>query len=136
MYSVVVPWTLCTFVEQYPEFSNYFIPWLVFIILTAIPLYTILAFGWSISTEIGKDMSFTEKNVKSLRGVAFCLAFESAFFFMGNIVLWLANLNLLGIVAVSTVLCIFLACVAVAVNILAHLVKKATAIREENESYI
>lgn len=136
MYAVVIPWSLSTFVEQYPEFSNFFTPWLIFICLTAIPVYIILAFGWSVSGEIGKDMCFTSKNAKSLRGVMLCLAFEAGLFFTGNIALWIANLNFLGVVLASTVLCIFIACIAVVVNILAHLVEKASAIREENESYI
>lgn len=135
-YGVVVPWALATFVEQYPEFSYYYTPWLVFILLTAVPLYAILVLGWSISTEIGRDNSFTEKNAKSLKFCAYFLAGDAAFFLLGNVVFWLLNLNHPGVVAASCVFSSFVIMIAAAVRLLAHLVSKASAIREENEAFI
>ncbi|MBR2280725.1 MAG: DUF2975 domain-containing protein [Ruminococcus sp.] len=136
VYAVVIPWTLNTFVETYNEFSYFYMPWLVFLILTAVPLYIILGLGISVSNEISRDNTFIVKNVKSLKGVALCLVIEATYFFLGNIILWLNNLNFLGVVIASTAFCVFIVCIAAAVYILAELVKKAVEIREENESYI
>lgn len=136
VYCLVIPWTLMTFVESYPEFSYYFIPWLIFLIITALPMYFILGLGISVSGEITKGNTFTVKNVKSLKGAALCLAIDSGYFFLGNIALWLLNMNYPGVVCASTALCIFVFCIAGAVDILADLVNKAVEIREENESYI
>lgn len=135
-YAVVLPWALDTFVEQYPEFSYYFVPWLIFVLLTAVPLYAILVFGWSVSTEIGRDNSFTEKNAKNLNNCAYCLAGDAVFFLLGNIIFWLLNLNHPGVVAAACVFCSFVIMIACAVRLLAHLIKKASAIREENEGFI
>ncbi len=136
VYGVVIPWSLEAFVETYPEFSYFYIPWLVFLIISAVPLYFILGLGMSVSSEISKGNSFTIKNVKNLRGVALCLVIEAVYFFLGNIIFWLNTLNFLGVVLAATVLCIFIVCIAAAVNILAHLVNKAVEIREENEGFI
>ncbi len=136
VYGLAVPWALMSFVEAYPEFSYFFAPWLIFISLTAVPMYAILYFGLKVGKEIENDNSFTKQNVKSLKGVSFCLIIDAVFFFIGNISLWLCNMNFLGVVAAATFLCAFIVCIAAALKILAALVDKAVAMREENESYI
>lgn len=136
VYGVVIPWALMTFVENYPELSYFYAPWLIFLIISALPLYVILGLGLSVSGGISEGNSFTVKNVKYLRGVALCLIVETAYFFLGNIILWLLNMNFVGVLVASTALCVFVGCIAVAVNILADLINKAVEIREENESYI
>ena len=135
-YGVVVPWSLSTFVEQYPEFGYYYTPWLIFILITAIPLYAILAFGWSVSAEMKKDMLFTKKNAKSLRLVAVLLGGDAVFFFVGNIVFWLFNLNFPGVVIAAFFFSLFVVLISAAVAILASMIDKACVIREENESII
>ena len=136
VYADVIPWSLLTFTQQYPEFSGWFIPWLIFLLVTAVPLYVILAVGIQVSKKIDSDNSFTSENVKSLKGVSLCLIIDAAYFLIGNIILWSLNMNYLGIVAASAILCAFVVCIAVAVKILAVLVEKAVEMREENESYI
>lgn len=135
-YAVVVPWSLSTFVDQYPEFGYYFYPWLFFVLITALPLYVILILGWRVSGEMQKDMLFTQKNAKSLRLVALLLAGDAVFFFVGNIVYWLINLNFPGVVIASFIFCVFVVLICGAVWILADMVDKASDIREENESII
>ena len=136
VYGFVIPLTLNTFVETYSEFSYFYMPWLIVLIITAVPLYVILGLGIIVSNEISRGNTFIVKNVKCLKGVALCLVVEALYFFIGNIILWLNTLNFLGVVIASTALCVFIVCIAAAVNILAELIKKAVEMREENESYI
>ena len=131
-----VPFFLSLFVEAYPEFGGIFLPWLIFLIVAAVPLYVILGLGITVSNEIGRDNSFCMHNVKCLNGVAFCLIAESVYFFAGNTVLWLLNMNHPLIVLLSLVLSLFAASIAFAVKILAHLIEKAVKLREENEAII
>lgn len=135
-YSVVVPWALSEFVGKYPEFSYFYLPWLIFLLCTAVPLYAILVLGWMISTAIGEDKSFTEKNAERLKACAYCLAGDAVFFLLGNFVFWFLNLNHPGVAVAACVFCSFVIMIACAVRLLAHLVSKASAIREENEGYI
>ena len=135
-YGVVLPWSLSTFIEQYPEFNYYYTPWLIFLLITAIPLYAILALGWSVSCEMKKDMLFTKKNAKSLRLVAILLGGDAVFFFVGNIVFWLLNLNFPGVVIAAFFFSVFVVLISAAVAILASMIDKASVIREENESII
>ena len=48
-------------VEDYPEFSNRFWPWLVFLWMSGIPCYAALVLGWKIVSNIEKDHSFSSK---------------------------------------------------------------------------
>lgn len=136
LFSCVVPVGLSAFVEQFPEFGAFFFPWLTFLSVSSIPLYVILGFGLAVSNEIGKDNSFSIKNVKYLKGVAICLVAEAVYFFAGNLILWFLNLNYPIIVFLSVALCLFAVAIAATVNVLAHLVKKAVKLREENEAII
>ncbi|MBQ7505216.1 MAG: DUF2975 domain-containing protein [Ruminococcus sp.] len=135
-YGVVLPWSLSTFVEQYPEFSYFYMPWLIFLLITALPLYAILALGWSVSCEMKKDMLFTKKNAKSLRFVAILLGGDAVFFFIGNIVYGLLNINHPGVAVAAFFFSVFVVLISAAVAILASMIDKASVIREENESII
>ena len=135
-YAIVLSWGLDTFVRKYPEFAYFYTPWMIFLLLTAIPLYAILVFGWRIAGEIGKDNSFSEKNAKNLKYCAFCLGGDAVFFLLGNVAFLFLNLNHPGVVCIACVFCSFVFMIACAVYLLAHLVQKASAIREENEAFI
>ena len=56
-YFLVIPSFGQSLARQYPEFSGRYLPWLIFIWLTAIPCYIALFFGWKIAANIGGDRS-------------------------------------------------------------------------------
>ena len=62
VYALVVPMYGMSLRSQYPEFSNRFWPWLLFIWVSGIPCFMVLYYGWKISTNIGNDQSFTDQN--------------------------------------------------------------------------
>lgn len=136
LYSFIVPAGLLAFIKQFSGFDSFFLPWLIFISVSSVPLFVILGLGFAVSNEIGKDNSFSDKNVKYLRNVSICLIVEAIYFFTGNLVLWLFNLNYPVIVLLSAALCLFAVAAAVVFNVLAKLVKKAVMLREENEAII
>ena len=132
----LIPIGLSAIINQYPEFNNFYFPWLIFMIIASIPLFTILILGFLVSSEIGNDNSFSRKNVKRLKGVAYCLLIESIYFFVGNVTLWFSNFNYPIVVLISFILSLFAVAIAIAVIVLAHLIKKAVELREENEAFI
>ena len=136
MFAVLIPALLNEFVTAYPEFRGFYIPWLVFLSVAAVPLYVILSLGFAVACEIGKNRCFVKRNVTCLSCVAVFLLIEAVYFFGGNLGLWFFNLNYPLIVIAALLLSAFAAAIAAAFFVLAQLLKKAVALREENEAII
>lgn len=119
--------------NMYPEFISWYKPWLIFILITAIPIILALASCWRIASEIGRDNSFSYKNAKMLKRIAVLAIADAGYFFLGNVVLLFANMNHPGILMLSLMLAFAGIAIAVAFLGLSYLVTKAAEIREENE---
>jgi len=117
---------------QYPEFAYCLWPWLVFIWLTAVPVYAALIFCWRIASSIGKDLAFTTQNAQSCKWISYMAALDGAYFFVGNLVLLFLSMNHPGILLAS--LLVVVACVAIclAFRALAHMVGRAAALQEQS----
>ena len=70
----------------YPEFSNRFLPWLIFIWATGVPCFMVLVLGWKIAANIGKDQSFSAQNARLLKWISALAAGDAGFCFVGKIV--------------------------------------------------
>ena len=136
LFAGVVPAGLYLFVDQFPEFHPFFYPWLIFLSVFSVPLFVILGFGLAIAKEIGNDNSFSSQNVRYLSGISVCLLADSGYFFAGNLVLWVLNLNYPIVVLFAIALCLFAVTISATVRVLAQLVNKAVRMREENEAII
>lgn len=120
-------------ITAYKEFSLWRLPWLVFLWLTLIPCYAALAISWQIADRIGKNRSFTIENAVGLGRISKLAVADTAFFFIGNIVLWLCGWNHPGIVLGSLLICFVGIVIAVAMAVLSHHTRKAAALQEEND---
>lgn len=133
VYALVIPMCGISLRSQYPEFSNRFWPWLIFIWVSGIPCFLVLYYAWRISTNIGNDQSFTDQNASLLKSISVLSALDAGFFFVGNIVLLLLNMSHPGVVIASFVIVFVGVAVAVASAVLSHLVKKAAALQEQSD---
>ena len=133
VYALVVPMYGMSLRSQYPEFSNRFWPWLLFIWVSGIPCFTVLGYAWKIATNIGNDRSFTDQNASLLKTISILSALDAAFFFIGNIVLLFLNMSHPGVVIASLVIVFVGVAVAVASAALSHLVKKAAVLQEQSD---
>ncbi len=133
IYAFVIPMYGLSLRTEYPEFSNRFWPWLIFIWVSGIPCFMVLYFAWKISTNIGKDISFTEQNASLLKSISVLSVIDAGFFFVGNIVLLLLNMSHPGVVIASFAIVFVGVAVAVVSAVLSHLVKKATALQEQSD---
>lgn len=129
----VVPSYGSSLVRQYPEFADRYWPWLIFLWMTAIPCFLALFLGWKIATNIGKDRSFSMENAKHLERISWMAAGDSAFFFVGNIVLLFCNMSHPGIALHSMVIVFAGVAVTVVAAALSHLVRKAAKLQEESD---
>ena len=133
VYAMAVPMYGLSLCSLYPEFSNRFWPWLLFIWVSGIPCFMVLYYGWKIATNIGNDRSFTDQNASLLKTISVLAALDAAFFFVGNIVLLFLNMSHPGVVIASLVIVFVGVAVAVASAALSHLVKKAAVLQEQSD---
>ena len=127
VFFVIIPSYGKSLATLYPEFSNRFWPWLGFLWACAVPCYAALVFGWKIATNIGRDRSFSDANAKYLKWISWLAAADAAFFFLGNLIFFLTDLNDPGAALLSLLVIFALVAVTVAAAALSHLVKKAAA---------
>lgn len=121
------------FASDYPEFSYCFAPWLIFLLLTLVPCYSVLILGWKIASSIAQDNSFTEINSKRLKSVAVLALATSVYLFLGDIVFFLFGMNHPStFIALLFIVFIGIA-ITVASAVLSYLVKKAAALQEQSD---
>ena len=134
VYGIVIPalGQMIAVFEQ-GEFDYCYWPWLIFIWITAIPCYIVLVLGWKISSNIGKDKSFSSANAKYLKWISILAVADATFFFVGNIVYLFLNMNHPGIVLFSLLVVFAGVAVAIASAALSHLVLKAEVLQEQSD---
>lgn len=133
IYFFLIPTFGRDLVDANPEFAYCYQPWMIVILLSAIPCYLVLYFGWQITSEIAKDNSFSLKNAKYLKYISIMALLDSGFVFAVNLIFLLLNMNHPAIL----IGCLFVefagVVVAVVAAALSHLVQKASEIQMENE---
>ena len=133
IYLFIIPEYGLSLRSLYPEYAHCFWPWLLFIWVSGIPCFMVLGYGWKISSNIGNDQSFTEKNASLLRSISIISALDTGFFFIGNLVLLLLNMSHPGVVLASFIVVFVGVAVVVASAAMSHLVKKAAALQEQSD---
>ena len=133
VYCFLIPGYGGSIASNYPEFADCYVPWLVFLSLTAIPCYIALFLAWKIFDNIGKDRSFCLENAKYLKWISWLAAGDSAYFFIGDLVLLFLNMNQPGIVLYSLIVVFAGVAISVASAALSHLVRKAALLQEESD---
>lgn len=133
IYAAVIPMLAEAMVQKYPEFRHCQWPWLILVWITAIPCYSALFLAWKIAVQIGADHSFSIENAKFLKWISILAAGDSAFFFIGNILYLLLNMNHPSIVLLSFLIVFFGLAISVASAALSHLVQKAAELQEQSD---
>lgn len=119
--------------EAYIGNDKFYLPWIIFSWITAVPCYIVLYYGWKMAREIGADRSFSLENAKSLTKICYVTAVDIAIFFVGNIVFLLLGGSNALIMMISLFLDFAGVVVIVVCSTASHLVAKAAGMQEENE---
>lgn len=120
-------------VGDFPEYAKAYWPWLIILWISAIPCYLVLLCGWRISSEIGKDNSFSNINAQMLKRIALLAAMDSVYIFIAGGIMFALRMST-GIVEILILFLVFAGIViTVAAAALSHLVYKAAAMKEEND---
>lgn len=130
---VVIPMYGLSLKSMYPEFSNRFWPWLIFLWLSAVPCFISLAFLWRVASNIGLDRSFSSENAGYLKQVSRLFAVDSAFFFLGNATLLLLNMSHPGVMLASLAIVFVGIAASVAAAVLSRLALKASDLQTQSD---
>jgi len=117
----------------YDDKAHLFMPWMFFLLITAIPCYIFLVMGWKIAVNIENDRSFSAENAAYLKKMAYLTLGDTIFFALGNIVFLFLNLSHPAMLLASLVIDFLGVSISVGCAALSHLVQKATEIQAENE---
>ncbi len=115
------------------EFAPLYVPWLVIIELTALPIIAALVLAWIISDNIGRDRSFCLQNARLLGVISLLAAADAGYFFIANVVMFLLGKNHPGLLLGSVIACFAGAVICVAAAGLSHLVRRAAKLQEQSD---
>ena len=133
VYLILLPfWGKSVFLAM-PEFTHCYWPWLILFWITGVPCYAALFLGWKISTEIGRDNSFSMENAVSMKKISMLAIFDTLIFFIGNITFLILNISHPGILLISLILDSFGIAVAVTALVVSHLIYKAAKLQEDTQ---
>ena len=121
---------------MHPEFTTWYYPCFLFLLITAIPCYGVLIYAWRIASNIGKGNAFSYDNGEAFRGISWMAATDTLFFFTGNVIALLFNLNPLEYFLLSLILVFFGIAITLCAKAMAYLVDNAADIQEENNGTI
>ena len=103
-----------------------FLQWGLFMGVSSVPCYIVLALGWQIADNIGKDKSFCEENAGKLKYISLLAAGDSAWFLL----LKISRPE----ITISSMLIVFIGvAISVVAAALSHLVKKAADLQEQSD---
>lgn len=120
-------------VQQNPEFSGWFVPWLIFLEPIAVPCYAALVFAWRIASTIARGEAFRAKNARRFKIISLLALGTSVYFFVGNVVLIFAGMHHPGVFLISFVLVFIGVSISAAAAILSYMVRKAAVLQEESD---
>ncbi|MBQ8370769.1 MAG: DUF2975 domain-containing protein [Clostridia bacterium] len=133
VYLWLLPMTLRDLSLAYYIGAFLFLPALIFLELTGVPILIALGFAWCIAGEIGRDNSFSRRNASYMKRIAALALIDVVYFQVGILFFAFCGFYHPGVFLAV----FFLDCVGLAISVcaaaLSHLILKAAAIREEND---
>ena len=133
VYVLVVPSIGQSIARAEPEFAYCYLPWLIFISVTALPCCCALFLAWKLAVNIGRDRAFTVENAKWMKYISFSIAADGLYFFLGNIVFLLLGMNHPGVALLSLVIVIACIAISIAAAALSFFIKKAAALQDQSD---
>jgi len=133
LFFVIVPNVITDLTSYNAIYDVIYIPALIFIWFTTIPVFIAFYKFWIVFSEIGRDNSFCERNARALRDVSFLASLDSVLYFIALIIALVMNLYSTGILIIALFIIFAGLIFAVLCAALSHLVEKAAALKSEND---
>jgi len=132
-YGLVIPIIANEVVFYYPEFVKWYMPWIIYISVTAVPIFIAIIYAWKVVVNIGEDHSFCQENADCFKKIAILATVDTIYFIFGQLVLWLLNMNHPGIVVGSLVIGFVGFAVVIVCTALSLLIKKAAILQDDSD---
>lgn len=133
VYGLLIPLLGYSIISDAPEYRSWYLPWLIFAGLSAVPLFIAAFFGWKVAVNIGQDRSFCMENSILLRRIAVLAVIDSGLVFAGDVILLFLGMNHASI-AIALLMVAFLgAAASVGCAALSHLIRKAADLQQESD---
>ena len=133
VYAFIIPSNGQDLVYGAPEFAGWYLPWLIFISITAIPVGIAFVLCWRIAGNIGRDRSFSAENAGYFKWISWLAALDTAYFFVGNLVMLLLNRSHPGVVLLSLLIVFAGIAVTIAAAVLSHMCARAADLQEQSD---
>ncbi|MBE6818591.1 MAG: DUF2975 domain-containing protein [Ruminococcaceae bacterium] len=123
------------FIETYNRFGMHdiFYPWIIVILLTAIPCYAVLLLTWPIAVSVKKETQFSFQNATRLKKMAVCALVDGGFFFLACLVFWICGILFPAVMIFSVLILLVAIAFAAVATVLAGMVEKAAVLQEDSD---
>ena len=130
---VFLPMLASALLEEFPAYQKWYWPCLIYGWVVLLPGFAGLWEFWKICVEIGRDNSFSQKNARSLFRICLLALMMAALLAVGVAALCLLDMGLPALLIAMLGFAAACALVAMLANALAQLVRRAAAIKSEND---
>ena len=130
---VFLPMLASALLEEFPAYQKWYWPCLIYGWVVLAPGFAGLWEFWKICVEIGRDNSFSQKNARSLFRICLLALTMAALLAVGVAALCLLGMGLPALLIAMLGFAAACALVALLANALAQLVRRAAAIKSEND---
>ena len=130
---VLLPTLASAMLEEYPAYQKWYWPGLVYCWIVLLPGFAGLWEFWKICVQIGRDDSFSQENARSLFRICLLALTMAALLAAGVAALGLLGMGLPALLIAMLGFAAACALVALLANALSQLVRRAAAIKSEND---
>ena len=130
---VFLPMLASALLEEFPAYQKWYWPCLIYGWVVLLPGFAGLWEFWKICVEIGRDNSFSQKNARSLFRICLLALTMAALLAVGVAALCLLGMGLPALLIAMLGFGAACALVALLANALSQLVRRAAAIKSEND---
>ena len=130
---VFLPMLASALLEEFPAYQKWYWPCLIYGWAVLLPGFAGLWEFWKICVEIGRDNSFSQKNARSLFRICLLALTMAALLAVGVAALCLLGMGLPALLIAMLGFAAACALVALLANALSQLVRRAAAIKSEND---
>ena len=130
---VFLPMLASALLEEFPAYQKWYWPCLIYGWVVLLPGFAGLWEFWKICVEIGRDNSFSQKNARALFRICLLALTMAALLAVGVAALCLLGMGLPALLIAMLGFAAACALVALLANALAQLVRRAAAIKSEND---